>query len=296
MREAIRSSSRSGRDQWRDRAEISGEIGSRLEARSGRDWRRDRVEIRPRSVARSGRDWRREAHLRQSMLKVVGHLEQRRAHPRVDPKRHPEPCRVHVRQHGALERDRGATGAVLKGHQPHPEGERHGEHTERRGEQRDRYRKGGQGGLEPCPRLHARAKHGVGLERCRGQVAHSIRRTQTQSDAITCNRLQSDAIRRNQTQSAAIRRKSVVRSPRCNLRAAISHLPSSMNDSSPRVDVSVSRHDRGRALRRRRRHPDLSATLRHHPRHVATSRRGHRLRRRPHLHHQRGGAARALDR
>ena len=174
------------------------------------------VKIGSRLEARSGRDCRREAHLRQSVLKVVGHLEQRRAHPRVHPKRHPEPCRVHVRQHGALERDRGATGTVLKGHEPYPEGERRGEHAERRDEQRDRGREGGQGGLEPCPRMHARAKYGVGLERCRGRAAHPIRRNQTQSDAI----------RRNQTQSDAIRRKAVVSSPRCHLRGAISEVPS----------------------------------------------------------------------
>ena len=199
MREAIRGSSRSGRDRRRDRVEIGGEIG-------------------PRSEARSGRDWWREAHLRQSVLEVVGHLEQRRAHPRVHPKRHPEPCRVHVRQHGALERDRGATGTVLKGHQPYPKGERRGEHAERRDEQRDRGREGGQGGLEPCPRMHARPKHGVGLERCRGRAAHPIRRNQTQSHAIGRNQTLSDAItaiRRNQIQSDAI---SEVRCRTCHRR------------------------------------------------------------------------------
>jgi hypothetical protein len=70
--------------------------------------------------------------------------------------------------------------------------------------------------LEPCPRMHARAKHGVGLERCRGRAAHPI----------SCNQMQLAAIGRNWPQSDAIRRKVVVPSPRCNLRGAISEVPS----------------------------------------------------------------------
>ena len=135
-------------------------------ARSGRDRRRDRT---------------RDAHLRQSVLKVIRELEQRRAHPSIDPKRYTKPRRVHVRQHGALERDTGTTGTVLEGHQPYPEDERRGEHAERRDEQLDCGREFGQGRLEPDPRMHARAKHGIGLERCRGRAAHPVSRNQPQS-------------------------------------------------------------------------------------------------------------------